>query len=180
MNLKQRGILLIFLSVIVGLSLSKTLVHILTEAWWFDTVGFSEVFWTRLTWQILTWIVTFAFYTLFVWRNYQIAMHHTRHSSFRFFEDSALVDYADKFANFLALVLILFIGFGAASASTPAWETILKYLHLNSFSDRDPIFQQDIGFYVFQLPLYEAIRNWLLFAFIWGLIVSFLVYTKAA
>jgi len=45
------------LIVIFGLSLSKTLVHILTEAWWFDTVGFSEVFWTRLTWQILIWIV---------------------------------------------------------------------------------------------------------------------------
>ncbi|WP_414753945.1 hypothetical protein [Anabaena sp. CCY 9910] len=44
MNLKQRGILIIILIVIVGLSLSKTLVHILTEAWWFDTVGFSEVF----------------------------------------------------------------------------------------------------------------------------------------
>ncbi|MBD2564354.1 MULTISPECIES: UPF0182 family membrane protein [Nostoc] len=184
MNLKQRGILFIILIAIIGLSLSKTLVHILTEIWWFDTVGFSEVFWTKLTWQILTSIVTFAFYTLFLWINYQIAMHHTRHSSFRFFEDSTLVDYTDKFANFMALVLILFIGFGAASASTSAWETILKYLHPTSFSeglrpggsDRDPIFQQDIDFYVFQLPLYEAIRNWLLFAFVWGLIVSFLVY----
>ncbi|NJM70045.1 MAG: UPF0182 family protein [Scytonema sp. RU_4_4] len=176
MNLKQRSILLIILIAIIGLSLSKTLVHILTETWWFDTVGFSEVFWTRLTWQILTWIVTFASYTLFLWRNYQIAMHHTRYSSFRFFEDSTLADYADKFANFLALVLILFIGFGAASASIPAWETILKYLHPTSFGDRDPIFQRDIGFYVFKLPLYEAIWNWLLFAFVWGLIVSVLVY----
>ncbi|KOP26308.1 hypothetical protein AMR41_11205 [Hapalosiphon sp. MRB220] len=176
MNLKHRGILLIILIVIVGLSLSKTLVHILTEAWWFDTVGFSEVFWTRLTWQILIWIVTFAFYTLFLWRNYQIAMHHTRHGSFRLFEDSALADYTDKFINFLALALILFIGFGAASASTPIWETILKYLHSTSFGNSDPIFQKDIGFYVFQLPLYEAIRNWLLFALVWGLIVSILVY----
>ncbi|BAZ53966.1 hypothetical protein NIES4103_66500 [Nostoc sp. NIES-4103] len=164
------------LMAIIGLSLSKTLVHILTEVWWFDTVGFSEVFWTRLTWQILIWIVTFAFYTLFLWGNYQIAMRHTRHSSFSFFEDSAWADYADKFANFLALALILFIGFGAASASTSAWETILKYLHFTSFGDRDPIFQQDIGFYVFGLPFYETIRNWLLFAFVWGLIVSFLVY----
>lgn len=164
------------LMAIIGLSLSKTLVHILTEVWWFDTVGFSEVFWTRLTWQILIWIVTFAFYTLFLWGNYQIAMRHTQHSSFSFFEDSAWADYADKFANFLALALILFIGFGAASASTSAWETILKYLHFTSFGDRDPIFQQDIGFYVFGLPFYETIRNWLLFAFVWGLIVSFLVY----
>lgn len=176
MNMKQRGIALIILIAIIGLSLSKTLVHILTEAWWFDSVGFSEVFWTRLIWQILLWVVTFVFYTLFLWGNYRIAMHYTRHSAFSFFEDSALLDYADKFANFLALALILFIGFGAASASTPAWETILKYLHPTSFGDRDPIFQQDIGFYVFQLPLYEAIWNWLLFAFVWGLILSFLVY----
>ncbi len=134
MNLKHRGILTIILIVIIGLSLSKTLVHILTEAWWFDTVGFSEVFWTKLTWQILIWVVTFVFYTLFLWRNYQIAMHQTRHSSFRLFEDSTLVeDYADKFANFLALALILLIGFGAASASTPMWETILKYLHPTNF-----------------------------------------------
>ncbi|MEH2309062.1 UPF0182 family membrane protein [Nostoc sp.] len=176
MNFKQRGILIIILIVIVGLSLSKTLVHILTEAWWFDTVGFSEVFWTRLTWQILIWIVTFAFYTLFLWRNYQIAMHHTRHSYFRLFENSTLAEYSDKFLNFLALALILFIGFGAASASIPMWEIILKYLHPTSFGNSDPIFQQDISFYVFQLPLYEAIWNWLLFAFLWGLIVSILVY----
>ncbi|MBU7585720.1 MAG: UPF0182 family protein [Nostoc sp. TH1S01] len=129
-----------------------------------------------MTWQILLWIVTFAFYTLFLWRNYQIAMHHTWHSSFRLFEDSALADYTDKFINFLALALILFIGFGAASASTLMWETILKYLHPTSFGNSDPIFQKDIGFYVFQLLFYEAIWNWLLFAFLWGLIVSILVY----
>lgn len=176
MNLKHRGILLVILIVIVGLSLSKILVHILTQVWWFDTVGFSAVFWTRLTWQILAWVITFAFYTLFLWRNYQIAMHNTRHNYFRFVEDSEVANYADKIANFLFLGLILLMGFGAAIASTSAWETILKYLHPTSFGDRDPIFQQDISFYVFELPLYEAIRSWLLFAFVWGLIISVLVY----
>ncbi|WP_199317737.1 UPF0182 family protein [Richelia sinica] len=48
-------------------------------------------------------------------------------------------------------------------------------MHPTSFGNSDPIFKKDIGFYVFQLPLYEAIRNWLLFALVWGLIVSILV-----
>lgn len=176
MNLKQRGIVLIILIAIVGLSLSKTLVHIVTESWWFDSVGFSEVFWTRLTWQILIWVLTFVLYALFLWVNYRIAIHRTRHSSFRFFEDSALADYADTFANYLALVLIFFVAFSASAASVPAWETILKYLHPTSFGDRDPIFQQNISFYVFKLPFYAAIWNWLFFLFVWGLTISILVY----
>jgi uncharacterized membrane protein (UPF0182 family) len=179
MNPKQRGIVLIILIVIISLSLSKKLVHILTEAWWFDSVGFSEVFWTRLNWQILIWVVTFIFYTLFVWINYRIAMHLTRHHPFRFFEDSVLSEYseyADQFANFLALALIFFVGLGAANANVSLWETILKYLYPTAFGDRDPIFQQDIGFYIFNLPLYEAIWNWLFFIVVWGLIISILVY----
>ncbi|MCX7595014.1 MAG: UPF0182 family protein, partial [Fischerella sp.] len=60
MNFIYRGTTLIILITIIGLSLSKTLVHILTESWWFNAVGFAEVFWTRLTWQILIWVVTFV------------------------------------------------------------------------------------------------------------------------
>ncbi|WP_026731940.1 UPF0182 family membrane protein [Fischerella sp. PCC 9605] len=176
MNFIYRGITLIILITIIGLSLSKTLVHILTESWWFNAVGFAEVFWTRLTWQILIWVVTFVFYILFLWVNHRLAMHYTRHRSFQFFEDSELAIHANKFANILALVLIIVVALGTATASVPTWETILKYLHSTNFDSRDPIFQRDISFYVFQLPLYWGIWNWLLFLFVWGLTVSLLVY----
>ncbi len=85
MNPRQGGLILIILMAVVGLSLSKTLVHILTEAWWFDSVGFSEVFWTRLTCQILIWVVTFVLYALFLWGNYRLAIHQTQNRAFHFF-----------------------------------------------------------------------------------------------
>ena len=176
MNFLRKSIKFIILIVIIGLPLSKTLVHIVTEAWWFDAVGFAEVFWTKLTWQILAWVVTFVVYTLFLWGNYRLAMHWTRHRSFRFLEDSNLAAYANKLPNYLALVFIVLIALGAASASASAWETILKYLYPSDFGDRDPIYQQDIGFYIFKLPLYEGIWGWLVYLFAWGLIITALVY----
>ena len=65
---------IIWVIVIAGILVaSGSLVHLLTEAWWFDSVGFVEVFWTRLTWQILRWLGTFALYALFR-GNYRLAM----------------------------------------------------------------------------------------------------------
>jgi uncharacterized protein len=176
MNLRQTVITSILLIGIIGLALSKTLVHILTETWWFNTVGYSEVFWTRLTWQILIWAVTFIVYTLFLWVNYRIAVRCTQHNSFRFFENSPLADYADTFANYLALVFIVITALIAGFASAEAWETILKFFHPTNFGNHDPIFGQDIAFYVFKLPLYEFIWNWLFYLLILGLVVSVVVY----
>lgn len=174
MNSIYKGILIIIFVAIIGLS--HTLTHILTESWWFNSVNFSEVFWTRLTWQILIWAVTFVVYALFLWVNYRIAVRQTRYSSFSFFEDNPFSDYVNKGANLIALVFICFVAFSAASISTPAWETTLKYLHSTAFGNRDPIFQKDISFYIFNLPLYETIWNWFLFLFLGAFAVSFLIY----
>jgi uncharacterized protein len=176
MNAWQRGIALVILIVVMGLPLSKLLVHILTESWWFDAIRFSEVFWTRLTWQILAWVVTFGLYTLFLWGNYQIAMRWAGEETFRFFEDSKLGAYAETFLNYLALGVIFLISLIAATVSASDWETLLKYLHPTDFGSRDPIFQQDLSFYIFSLPLYEDVRNWLLVLFVCGLALSALVY----
>ena len=73
--------------------------------------------------------------------------------------------------------MISLVALGAASASIHRWETVLKYLHPSQFGSSDPIFAQDIGFYVFRLPLYEGIRYWLWGLIISGMIVSVLAYS---
>ncbi|NEO28536.1 MAG: COG1615 family transporter [Kamptonema sp. SIO4C4] len=59
------------------------LIHTITEMWWFDSVGFSGVFWTLLIGRSLSWIGTFVLFGLFVWGNYTVAMSLTRYSPFR-------------------------------------------------------------------------------------------------
>jgi uncharacterized membrane protein (UPF0182 family) len=177
MNHRYRGILLLLLVLVLGLPLTNVLVHLLTEVWWFNSVGFAEVFWTRLIWQVVIWGTTFLLYASFLWGNYRIAMHQTRHAAFRFFEESTLEHYTDAIAQYTAVLVTLLVAFGAAASSVPAWEIILKFLHPTDFSDRDPIFQHNIGFYVFQVPLLEGLWNWCLVLVVWGLILSLVVYT---
>jgi uncharacterized membrane protein (UPF0182 family) len=183
MNLKSRGTILIILFAVIGLSASKTLVHLLTEVWWFNAVGFAEVFWTKLTWQVVVWLVTFAAYALFLWVNYVIAhrigtysVTVLRHHSRRLLGGSDLETFAHKFSHYAVLAGIVLVSLVAASAAVPAWETILKYLNRTDFGSRDPIFRREIGFYIFQLPLYDGIWQWLCFLLLSGLGMVGLIY----
>jgi hypothetical protein len=177
MNFRYRGIIAIVLLLAFGLPLSTKLVHLLAESWWFESVGFSQVFWTRLTWQILIWAIAFVGYSLFVWGNYWLAMEGTRHREFSFLANSELELYSKPVANYVVLGAIALAALIAAASSIPAWTTVLKYLHSTEFGSRDPIFRQDIGFYIFRLPLYEGIYNWLLGILALALGVSCLVYS---
>ena len=166
---------IIFL-VTVGLTLASTLIHLLTESWWFETVGFSDVFWTRIIWQVTIWIATFVIYGLFLWFNYWLALHFTRNRAFSFLEGSELERYTQKIAHYIALMLIFLISLSAANTSAVNWETILKYFHASSFNLIEPIYNKDIAFYIFHLPLYKDFQNWLFVLLGIGLVFALVVY----
>lgn len=69
--------------------------------------------------------------------------------------------------TFLALGVIIagfIMGFGASAN----WKEYLIYTHSVPFSEfpHDPIFNLDIGFYIFSLPFYEFLYRWLMTALV--------------
>lgn len=56
------------------------------------------------------------------------------------------------------------------------WDSFLQYSHPTSFNHTEPLFRQDISFYVFSLPIWELLEFWLLGLFLTGLIVVSLIY----
>lgn len=176
MKLRDRFIAAIVLIVLLGLALSKTFVHLLTEIWWFDAVNFSEIFWTRLTWQAIAWIGTFALYAIVLWINYTLAMRLTSDRVARVFQGSELQSYSRTIFNGLAIFVIFLISLSAATASTNSWETLLKFLNATEFGISDPIYQRDLSFYFFQLPIYEGLREWLLNLAIACLVITIPIY----
>jgi len=160
----QRGRVLSWLA-IAGLLLllaAGSAVHLLTESWWFSAVGYSEVFWTQLLGQTLSGGGTFLLVALVLWGNYRFAMHATRYSNFRWGYrnlDEPLARYIPIVALYAAM---LAIAFWVAQLSLDAWQGVLRFWHAQDFGSTDPIYQQDIGFYIFRLPLYVGARSWLL------------------
>ena len=176
MQLRQKAIVTIVLIAIVGLTLTSTLVHLLTESWWFDAVGFADVFWIRITWQIALWVATFAIYSLFIWFNYWLANRFTRGSSFSFLLGTELEPYTKTIANLLALILAFIVAISAASASATFWSIGLQFINATDYNRSDPIYGKDVGFYLFKLPFYEGLQTWLFTLLLCGLLVAIAVY----
>jgi len=63
----------------------------------------------------------------------------------------------------VALLLGLFIGL----AQTGNWDDFLKWFYAAPFGRSDPLFGNDLGFYVFSLPVYELLKDW-------GILIIFL------
>ena len=176
MQLKQKVIATVVLIAIVVLTLTSTMVHLLTESWWFDAVDFANVFWTRITWQIAIWVATFAIYGLFLWFNYWLANRLTSDRSFSFLTDTQLEPYTKTIFNLSALVVICLVAIGAASESTRFWSTSLKFINATDYNRADPIYGKDIGFYLFKLPFYEGLQTWLFVLLLSGLLIAVVVY----
>ncbi|MFE4107576.1 UPF0182 family membrane protein [Almyronema epifaneia] len=165
--------LVVFLALLL---LSRTLVHFLTESWWFAATGFADVFWTRITWQVGIWLVTFLVYGLLLSMNYWLAMRLTRDRPFYTYPNLNLQPYAQVLPRYVAYGVIVLLTLSAASSSVSAWETILKHLNPTDFDQSDPIFGQDIGFYFFHLPFYEVLQRGLLGLVVWCMVLSIAVY----
>ncbi len=76
-----------------------------------------------------------------------------------------------------AIALGLSLSFGGILAVH--WHQILLALHAVPFEQADPVFGQDIGFYIFTFPLWELLNRWLLGLTLYLLLAVSLTYLLA-
>ncbi|MEO1349596.1 MAG: UPF0182 family protein [Cyanobacteria bacterium J06635_15] len=168
---------IIAFAVVAGFLLSlRTLITLLTESWWFSTVGFEQIFWTRISWQIVIWLGTFAAYGILLGANYLMALRLTRDRSYTLIENTNLRPYAKHLPRYTVLIAIVVLSFVAANNGRSAWEIILKYLNPTAFAIQDPIFGLDLSFYIFQLPFYEGLQRGILGLLLWSSLIALAVY----
>jgi uncharacterized protein len=176
---KGRSLLPWLLAIVVLLVLAGSLVHLLTESWWFQSVGYGSVFWKRLRWQLGLGLGTFALTALWLWGNYRLALQMTRDRSYRFlsrYSSQAQKEQIGRMLHLAILGAILLLSLGAAFRGSAAWETVLKFLNPSAFNQADPIFQNDIGFYIFRLPFWQALQSNLIGLVVWALLITLAIY----
>lgn len=76
------------------------------------------------------------------------------------------------FLGLIAIGIAIITGIEAGAR----WELFLKYLEAKSFGITDPIFDRDVGFYVFSLPLFDYLQNWLFISIILAAVGVIIVY----
>ena len=83
-----------------------------------------------------------------------------------------LEPYVRRLALPVSAALALFVGW----VGTGRWELVLQAMNPTPFGVRDPLFDQEVAFYVFQLPLWNSLYGWLIGVLIFSGLAAIAVY----
>ncbi len=159
--------------------LAPTLARWYTDWLWFGEVGYLRIFWIPLISRVGVTAVAGGTLFLLLWFNLRpiLARLHTLNVIELVADRRSRRTYrpmiSARQAQGLALVILAGVAFLAGLAASSQWTVFQQFIHGQRFGANDPIFNRDIGFFVFQLPAYRFVESWL---FGW-LVVTFLVVT---
>jgi uncharacterized protein len=174
--MKNTGKKLIYLAVFItfGLVCFSIFVKFYTDFVWFESLNFESVFWTSVNTEYLIWLSSFFVFILFIYLNYRIAR--TAKPISNYLTDLMNIINKIKSPVIFVNVVVIIIGFIMAGVASSNWMNILSFINKESFGVSDPIFDKDISFYVFNLPLYSDIKSWLLGMLIITFLLVLLIY----
>ena len=144
---------------------------------WFLNLGFSPIFWTMLWGRFglaaIIWVILMIILSI----NLYLARRALPLGDSKITIGEG-IPVSGKTLNTLFLAFILIASFVIASKGSAKYSIVLSYLYQQPFGSVDPIFNKDIGFYVFSLPFYMFIRDGLLFLFVFTGLLVIIWYLK--
>ncbi|HUB47708.1 MAG TPA: UPF0182 family protein [Acetobacteraceae bacterium] len=152
---------------------------------WFSSIGHVDVFWTILFARLGLFAGVFVVSALVLWVNGAFAL---RLAAWRGLRLSAAFDPGTTSVPALPgtpaglfrpvapqlpwrLILggvALALGVLIAVAESGQWQLVLRYLFQMPYGKTDPMFGRDMGFYLFSLPAWIALNDWMF----WVLVLS--------
>src|SRR2546425_12462224 len=157
--------LILALATLALLSTAGQIVGVYTDWLWFREVQFTSVFVTVLQTQVLLGVVTGAAFFLILYGNVTLARWLATREALVVADDlpglpspEILKPYLGRLTLPVSVTLALFAGWLGSNR----WELILKALNPTPFGIRDLLFDQDVAFYVFRLPLWSSLYGWLM------------------
>src|SRR5262245_46008594 len=148
------------------------------ESLWYDSLGFESVYWYRLRAQSFVFLVTGAITTIALWAIFRLVTPPPgfgRRPFLRFGQEEIVIPTADTLKGLAVPVAVLFgLFFGISFASD--WSTFALFLNrVPTPANAEPIFNHTVSFYLFTLPVLQAVAGWLIAISIIGLIAAILM-----
>jgi uncharacterized protein len=147
------------------LSTAGQIVSFYTDWLWFHEVRFTSVFVTVLQTQVLLGLLTGTAFFLILYGNVSLARRLAPRAALVAADDALGLpspEILDSYLRRLTFPGSVTLALLAGWLGTGRWELVLKALNSTPFGIRDPLFDQDVAFYVFRLPLWSSLYGWLL------------------
>ncbi|MEZ4637196.1 MAG: UPF0182 family protein [Caldilineaceae bacterium] len=145
-----------------------------TDWLWYRSLDFASVFTTRITASIGLLVAGALIFWIFLALNVLLA----RRLEPRGLDDTPISQIAEAVGVRITPVILLagaVFAFFMGSGLSTAWEELLLYFNQSNFNLTDPLFGNDVSFYVFTLPVWQIARNWLMTTLVITLLATALV-----
>jgi uncharacterized protein len=160
---------------------------------WFSSIGYAGVFWTALVTKAALFLGVLAVSTLLLWANANLALRFASGPGFRLpvafdpgvatfqrpsgpWAGSSPLQLSPFVWRLIILAVALILGLLVAMGETERWDLVLRFLRQAPYGRNDPLFDKDIGFYLFSLPVYVAIKNWLFWILLLASVMAGSIY----
>ena len=181
------GLIIAAIVVAIFLILLGLAGDLLVDWMWFSAIGYLQVFWTTIGMKAGVFLVVFAVTAVILWTNARLAFAYTRRRrvpaafDWKLATSAAPPDPFEFLRDRLPWPLAIVCGAGlvallVAWGEVGNWSVFLQLLYHVPYGANDPLYGKDIGFYLFALPAYIAIRNWALLTLFMSALFAGLIY----
>ncbi len=181
----------IIAAVVIGIFLILLgLVSDLLVDWlWFSSIGYLQVFWTTIGAKAAVFFAVWTATAVILWLNGWLAVRFARRQP-----TQSVTDFVWKAAgNVPPADLLTFlrdrlpwprviagsaclISLLVAAIEIGNWNVFLQFLYRVPFGADDPLYNKDISFYLFVLPAYIIIKNWMLLTLVLSALFAGMIY----
>lgn len=150
----------------------SSIIDFITDYKWFQELGYTDTFLTKLVTQLKIGIP--AFLALFI-----LILFYLIRVKKGYYKNAGIIP--DKkgergFNTFIGLASAFISFFISSIFASNLWFSILQYINSTDFKVKDPIFNNDLSFYIFKLPLIKEIMNLLLVLVFLFIIITAVFY----
>jgi uncharacterized membrane protein (UPF0182 family) len=162
----------VFLIILV-LLFSDRIVNFIINIEWYREVGYLSIYFTKLL-AILKLMIPIFIICYFIIYLYYKGIR----KSFIIYKKVQEVNAKrSKIEKIIFIIINFIISFMVSFyMSCRYWYTILQFQSSSSFNEKDPIFNIDISFYVFKLPLIQSLYRLIMLILIFLVIITLVTY----
>lgn len=172
MKKKKYIIPIVILLLLIIINSFNTIINFITDYQWFRELGYTNTFLTKLRTQLKIGIPVFIIVMLVVYF-YLISIRK------KYYKEAGIDgrEKSDKWINRIFGISSIIIAYYISSVFVKnLWFNLLQFINRANFNVKDPIFNNDLSFYVFILPLLKEIVELALMVIVILIVLTFAVY----
>jgi uncharacterized membrane protein (UPF0182 family) len=180
---RRRWAWLVVIAIVILVFIASRGLSIYLSALWFDSLGYSSVYWYIFRMKIELFLIFFALTSVFLGGAFRLIERVFASVSFEkrtIFINQQPVSFAPgRILRPLGWIVAAAAGLIFGLGMRESWRSFALYFHQAPTEATDPIFNKPVGFYLFTLPIYDAISSWLI-SLLFIVLVAAVIYAVLA